>query len=369
MSNKKFFVLLAVVVLAAVAIGGAMIWQTQKSSAQGEMIPLNIRMVGGKALQAGSTATSIPLPTPTLASTVAPTDVPTQAVPAATDTPAPTETPAPTVEPTVAATVPVTATLPIAATIAAMNPISQTAVITTANTVNFEDEITWPRDKFTFEITNVRDVIPLEEVDYARGGFTATWPFLGNLLGEPGKLNVSSDFPQDVIDSSGGAIQRTDPLNQYRLTNNDYTNVGCNEGAMAMVALQYAFFEFENGVTIAFRVPDGANAHVYFRCPSLNPAAGQDDNNLGNIRVSGYRAGYGEVTHFSGIPGGGFVSEGGAMQALQISQTGHTSGSTGATETYVITLNPFAGDYSVAVWDGTQMKLLQSNWWTPSSTP
>lgn len=229
--------------------------------------------------------------------------------------------------------------------------------------VDFSDEDEWPLDEFTFQIVEVRASVPITEVDHAQGGFTATWPYLSHVLAEPGKLNVGADYPQNLIDASNGAIQRTDPLNQYRLINNDYTNIGCNEGAFAMFVAQFLRLQFENGVVLAFRVPDGMNAHVYVRCPAANPDPGSDDNNLGNIEASGYRPGYAQVTHFSGVPAGGFVSEDGALQALGISQTTHSSGSTGAIATYVIGIDPYSGAYSIAFWDGVDMELVESNWW------
>jgi len=217
-----------------------------------------------------------------------------------------------------------------------------------------------------FQISGVREEIPMQEVDFVRGGFSATWPFLANLLGGPGKLVVGPDFPQKLIDASGGAIWRSDALNTYRLSNIDRSLVGCAEGSFIFASGQEATVEFASGAKMSYRAEDGSNVHLYVRCPDSDGAQGSDDHGMGDVWFSGYKANHISMTHFSGSPAGGFIDDGGASQALVISQEGATSGSEGALTTYVITFTIGTGDYTVAVWDGVNMTFLESNWWDPT---
>lgn len=218
-------------------------------------------------------------------------------------------------------------------------------------------------DEWQFSIEGVRTSVPMTEVDYARGGFSSPYSFLSLVLAEPGKLMVGPDFPQDIIDDSRGAIGRVNPGNQYRLTNNDYQDVGCAEGSFIFVSVQEATVETTN-FTMSFRAPDGDGTHLYVRCANSDSERGSDAGN--NLRFSGYRPNYGLVQHFSGQPAGGFVSADGAAQALEIGVSGTSSGSEGANNVWVIGVDSNTGAYTVARWDGEEMTLVETNWWRES---
>lgn len=213
-------------------------------------------------------------------------------------------------------------------------------------------------NEFFIEISGVRSSVPMTEVDHARGGFSSPWPFLSQVLAEPGKLVVGPDFAQADIDESSGAIWRTDPLNTYRLEEQE--NIGCAEGAFVFISVQEANLASDN-FAISFRAPDGDGAHVYIRCENSDHERGSDAGN--DIAISGYEPNKGSVIHFSGQPVGGFVSAGGAQQALDIATSATSSGSEGANRIWIITIDSNTGAISVAVWDGSTMELEYTNWW------
>lgn len=220
----------------------------------------------------------------------------------------------------------------------------------------------WVTDEFHIISGGIPDEVPLEGIDVAGNGYEAPWPSLAAWLAEPGKLVVGEDFPEDQLQQLTG-VWRSDSLNQYRLDDPMFTNVGCSEGSLVMIVAQYGVMEFENGTVIAWRVPDGSNMHWYVRCPVADGERGSDDSDIGNIRVSNYRPGYGYVQHFPGNPPGGFISADGALQALTISQTAESCGTEGCLSTYVGGYDISTKAMSVAGWNGQDMLPLESNWW------
>lgn len=216
-----------------------------------------------------------------------------------------------------------------------------------------------PPEGITF--TGVRDSIPLDQVDYAKGGFTSEWPMLGHVLAEPGKLAVGWDFPQEKIDASGGAIWRVDPGNQYRLNDMSGSQLdGCAEGALMYISAQHLKIQVRE-FTISIKVPDGDGAHIYLKCPFSDGVQGKD---LGaDVVFSQFKPNFALVQHYSGQPNGGFVSLNGAKQALGISQSGRSSGSEGASNTWLIGFDINTGAYSIMRWDGTTMHQVASNWY------
>lgn len=212
-----------------------------------------------------------------------------------------------------------------------------------------------------FYIDGVPANVNKDEVDWANHApFHSPWEYLSNLLAEPGKLVVDSEFPQELIDGAGGAIWRSNGLNTYPLINTTWQNVGCPEGGQVYISVQEALVEGDTFV-LAFRAPDGSNVHLYVRCLPADGLQGSDAGN--NLKFSHYRPGYGAVTVFSPNPGGGFVSSDGAQDALDISCSTVSSGSEGANNTYVITIDARDGSYTLAKWDCVSMSLITTNWW------
>jgi hypothetical protein len=197
------------------------------------------------------------------------------------------------------------------------------------------------------------------------------WPSLAHIFAVDGKLLVGPDFPKDLIDGSNGAIDYVNPGNQYRLDNNDIHEDGCNEGSFVSVATQYASFTFATGQTVALRVPDGSNGHVFIRCPNANPQLGQDDNNLGTFWIYGYKPNHALLSHFSGQPPGGFVSGTGQQQALDMAVSSAQQGGcgNGCIGVYIFGFDVNTSALSITLWNGVTMEPIYSNWWVPPTTP
>lgn len=237
------------------------------------------------------------------------------------------------------------------------------------NFEDFKDEVLWPRDQLAFVTENVPNSVDISTVDYAHGnGFEPMWPPMAHIFAADGKLVVGPDFPKSLVDASNGATEYANGGNQYRITNNDFHEDGCNEGSFISVDAQYASFTFANGMVISYRVPDGSNGHFFARCPNANSALGSDDNNLGTLWIAGYKPSHALLTHFSGQPPGGFVSGNGEKQALEMSTDSSKQGGcgNGCVSTYIFGLDTNTGAFSITMWDGTTMSEVYSNWWTPA---
>ncbi|MBI4129742.1 hypothetical protein HY468_00330 [Candidatus Roizmanbacteria bacterium] len=126
------------------------------------------------------------------------------------------------------------------------------------------------------------------------------------MFAEPGVLLVDSQFPQETIDESNGAIRRIDPLNQ-ELFENATEAFPLNEGAFAVATMGYGTVEVDG----ARFVLEGQRDHMWLVAIRGN-FEGDGDRNT-TINFSEYEDGHAQAMAY---PRGAFISEGNLKQIV-----------------------------------------------------
>jgi len=180
-------------------------------------------------------------------------------------------------------------------------------------------------NSWSWSIDGVPDRVDANVVDTAKGDFVNTLG-LGTegWLAEPGKLLVGPDFDQALIDASGGAIERFNPLNQDACRNEPPCTMMVPGGGFAFASLGWGQMEVDGvfgHASVNLPGREGHNWHVYIR-GRYGDGRVDTDENLDAI-LTDYTPGHVDIHYYPGQPNGGFVSEG---QFLQKANTSHTGG-------------------------------------------
>jgi hypothetical protein len=207
----------------------------------------------------------------------------------------------------------------------------ETPTLTETPTATAEPTATKPIDTATptdWEITGdlfaargIPSSVDVINVDVAEGSFkntigkgTEAW------FAERGKLLVGPDFPQEIIDKAGGAIERFNQVNQTVFENKGPSYFNLPEGG----------FVLASGNVMRVKIGDtvikleGAPGHNWMLVVRGRYSDGKPDSDL-NIQMEfdEYIPGHITVMRYPGKPNGGFISE---EQFKQIAQTSHTEG-------------------------------------------
>lgn len=154
------------------------------------------------------------------------------------------------------------------------------------------------------------------------------------MFAEPGKLNVErGSFPQSKVDASRGAIQYLSELNHELLTD-ETTPLPLPEGGFAMISTNGATVEIGDYVIRMDSVPN-TNWLFFVRGQYGDGAQNTDKNKKMVVTVD--HPGFGEYQNFSGVPNGGFISEGQLDQLMKTSHSGGTNcGDGGCTDLNIV---------------------------------
>ena len=177
------------------------------------------------------------------------------------------------------------------------------------------------------------------------------------MFAEPGMLLVGPEFPQELIDASGGAIARVDPSNRFPMDNEDSTRLGCGEGRIVQISGNVMSLEVED-VRIELGGAPGINWHAFVRCRFSDGE--QDTDAGGEIIATDYIPNRNLVSIY---PVGAFLSLDALGQMLDIATGEYSCGSEGCGWQYFFYYDTNTEAYVVArVSVETGWESLDSNW-------
>jgi hypothetical protein len=188
--------------------------------------------------------------------------------------------------------------------------------------IDTETPTDWEITGDLFAVRNIPSSVDVRNVDVAKGVFkntigkgTEAW------FAEPGKLLVGPDFPQEIIDKAGGAIERFNQVNQTVFENKGPSYFNLPEGGFVLGAGNV--MRVKIGDTVVIKL-EGAPGHNWMLVVRGRYSDGKPDSDL-NIQMEfdEYIPGHIMVMRYPGKPNGGFISE---EQFKQIAQTSHTEG-------------------------------------------
>jgi len=171
----------------------------------------------------------------------------------------------------------------------------------------------------SFSAINIPDNVAAENIDTAVDNFKNTIG-LGSegWIAEPGKLLVGPDFPQDIINQAGGAIERISPVNQQVFENEGPSYFNLPEGGFILGTTAGVKITVRE-VVIKLNPQEGHNWMFVLR--GLYADGKQDSDRNIRVRFEDYVAGHIQVMRYPGKPNGGFISE---RQFKQIAEVSHT---------------------------------------------
>jgi hypothetical protein len=196
--------------------------------------------------------------------------------------------------------------------------VKATATAEPTKPIATETPKSWEITGDLFAASGIPQSVDVRNVDVAKGVFkntigkgTEAW------LAEPGKLLVGPDFPQDIINQAGGAIERISPVNQqvFFQEGPSYFNLpegGFNLGTTAGVKITVG------DAIIKLNPQEGHNWMFVLR--GLYADGKQDSDRNIRVKFEDYVAGHIQVMRYPGKPNGGFISE---KQFEQIAETSH----------------------------------------------
>ena len=179
------------------------------------------------------------------------------------------------------------------------------------------------------------------------------------MFAEPGTLLVGPDFSQDIINSSGGAIERFNPTNQDVIDNKPPAFANVPEGGFLWTTAGYLDAEVD-GKKISLEGIEGHNWFLVIR--GLSADGKQDADRNRTIEFKKYAPGHIQWMRY---PNGAFISEGALEQTAAVSHTGGTNcGAEGCSGLSVMMLDLNTGGWAVMnqrELDG-EWKLIYKNW-------
>lgn len=177
------------------------------------------------------------------------------------------------------------------------------------------------------------------------------------IFAEPGMLLVGPEFPQELIDASGGAIARVDPSNRFPMDNEDSTRLGCGEGRIVQISGNVMTLQIED-VRIELGGAPGINWHAFIRCRFSDGE--QDTDAGGEIIATDYIPNRNLVSIY---PVGAFLSLDALGQMLDIATGEFSCGSEGCGWQYFFMYDTNTQAYAVARYSvDTGWESLDSNW-------
>lgn len=204
-----------------------------------------------------------------------------------------------------------------------------------------------------FETSGVPTSVDSSTLGFAQGEFSNVTGFGTQAwIADPGKLLVGPDYPQEMIDSSGGAIERFSPANQYVCQTAPDCFVNLNEGGFNVYSGNgMRINNLPNGETITLKSDPATNWLVVIRGRNSDSTVDTDFNT--QVRLTNYVPGHILFSRYPGNPAGGYVSEGQFLQMAADSHSDDTNcGANGCSKLFVAFYDVNTQAFLVMMQDG-----------------